>query len=129
MISNGYANAGAVLFLLTAIITFGVLPMAGRTTWRIPIHLVVDFHTGEKACSGVVTNISEKGVFIRTSDLRCVSGPDFDITIPVDNGKLHIPGRLVRSMRNDGEIDGIGVELVNPPKDYLEFVENLLYQM
>jgi len=101
--------------------------MARRTTWRIPVCMGVEFYCGERAYSGTVTNISEKGMFIATGEKSFPDGSQVKVSIPLKNEILSVPGRLIRSVKKKGNGEGIAVALLNPPEKYLEFVENLLY--
>jgi len=101
--------------------------MARRTTGRIPIRLNVILSSGSRVCPGTVTNLSEKGMFISAEVTGLPEDSHFDISIPLKNEVLHVPGRLVRLSKVNGSCNGIGIELVEPPQDYLDFVEDLLY--
>lgn len=101
--------------------------MARRINLRIPILIGVEFYCGKKACSGTVTNLSEYGMFI-TSDAECFpEGSEVKISMPLKNEILTLPGMLIRSVKMEGDRTGIGVELLDPPRKYLDFIENLLY--
>lgn len=82
---------------------------------------------GSRVYSGTVTNISEKGMFIDTGVSGFAEDSKFEISIPLKEGILHVPGKLVRLSKINGGSNGMGVELMDPPQNYLEFVENLLY--
>jgi len=101
--------------------------MARRTTWRIPIRLSVIFNSGSRVSHGTVTNISEKGMFISAEVTGFTEDSQFEISIPLKGEVLHVPGRLVRLSKINGSNNGIGVELMDPPQNYLDFVEGLLY--
>ncbi len=101
--------------------------MARRSTWRIPIRLSVILNCGNRVSPGTVKNISETGMFISAEVTGFAEDSKFDISIPLKEGVLHVPGKLVRLSKINGSGNGIGVELINLPQDYLEFVENLLY--
>lgn len=100
--------------------------MARRSTWRIPIRLSVILNCGSRVCPATVTNLSETGMFI-SEVTGFAEDSQFDISIPLKEGVLHVPGKLVRLSKINGSKNGIGVELMDPPQNYLEFVENLLY--
>ncbi len=101
--------------------------MARRATWRIPIRLKVILKSGGRVCPGVALNISENGMFINTDDPACPDSNQYDISIPVEDGTLQVPAKLVRLSKNNGGHEGIGVKLLNPSENYLTFVENLLF--
>lgn len=101
--------------------------MARRTTWRIPIRLNVVINSGNRVSQGTVTNISETGMFISAEMNGLVEDSRFDISIPLKEEVLHVPGKFVRRSKDNGSNDGIGVEIKDPPQNYLDFVEDLLY--
>ena len=101
--------------------------MAKRVTWRIPIRLNVKVHSGGRECAATVTNLSEHGMFISTDDSGLCEHSECDISIPVTEGTLHVPGKLVRQSKVNDGCEGIGVEIIDPPQKYLDYVENLLY--
>jgi len=101
--------------------------MARRSTWRIPVRLSVILNCGSKVAPGTVKNISETGMFISAEVTDVAEDAKFDISIPLKEGVLHVPGKLVRLSKMNGSCRGIAVELLDPPKNYLDFVENLLY--
>lgn len=101
--------------------------MARRATWRIPIQLNVRLIMGGKVSTGTVKNLSENGMFISADETDFDKDSECFISIPVDNETLNVPGKLVRIIRENNSHGGIGVELMDPPKKYLDFVENLLY--
>ncbi|MEN8263744.1 MAG: PilZ domain-containing protein [Nitrospirota bacterium] len=100
--------------------------MAKRASWRIPINLNVLFNCCDKGCSGTITNLSEGGMFISTHEMCFPVDSQFEVSIPWDNEMIYAPARLVRSADANNGHNGIGVELMNPPQSYLNFVDNLL---
>ena len=91
---------------------------------RIPASIKVRFFSGTTTYYGTVTNLSEKGMFISTK-VSFPMQPQLKILIPLKDEILRIPA-LVRSFGKSGNnYNGIGVELLNPSRDYLEFVGSL----
>lgn len=64
-----------------------------RTSTRIPYHLEVNLYGEHHFCSGVVTNLSDGGIFIETYYFF-----DLDVEVKVDmdlpSGRLWITGRV-----------------------------------
>jgi len=100
-----------------------------RKAVRIVKRLEVKFHTaGEN--TAITCDLSENGLFIRTN-----KGVDAGNVI---NIKLHLPnmqelfltGRVVRSIKDSaitgGSKNGMGIQLINPPQDYINYVHSLL---
>ena len=100
--------------------------MATRASWRIPININVRLHCCDKGCFGYVTNLSENGMSITTHELCFPKESEFEIIIPLKEETLYASVKLARSVKSDFDDHGIGVELLNPPKKYLNFVNNLL---
>lgn len=95
-----------------------------RVIERVPVSIKVRLLDGETEFSGTVKNLSEKGMFIST-----------ELSFPVEQqlkiiffmNKEFLPLSVnIRSLNKTGDIyNGIGVELINPPQDYIEFVSSL----
>jgi Tfp pilus assembly protein PilZ len=103
--------------------------MARRTTWRIPMRLDVRFNYYDKLYSGTVTNLSEAGMFISTHEKCFSKHSNCEITIPLKKEKLHVSARIIRLVNTTDKYKGVGVKLLNPPKNYLDFVDNLIYSL
>lgn len=98
--------------------------MKKRAVERIDKNINVTFISAGTEYSGIMMNFSQKGMFICT-----------DVNVPIRNQiKIHIPVRKevlkvlaeVKSFTNSGDVqNGIGVELINPPQDYLIFIDSL----
>lgn len=101
--------------------------MVRRVSWRIPIQIHVTLYCGSRTYSGTVTNISESGMFIRSDEMILPKGSQFNVSIPTKEETLDVPVKLIRNVKKDDVYEGMGVELLNPPKGYLDFVENLLF--
>ncbi len=101
--------------------------MNARSSWRIPIRLNVKLTIRDKVYTGTATNISESGMFISTDETGFSKDSLFDISIPVKEGELHVPGRLIRSAKINSGSEGIGIKLSEQPQGYLDFIENLLF--
>jgi hypothetical protein len=74
---------------------------------------------------GVVTNISDNGMFISTSGMNFPFESKLEILMPTGHKVLKIPVEVTRMIKSDNLYDCIGVRLISPSQDYLEFVSNL----
>jgi hypothetical protein len=78
---------------------------------------------------GIIKNISEKGLFIDTKTRSFPRDSLLELYIPVKGKDLYIQAKFSniawRRMLSDDTCDAIGIELSNPPREYLEFVESL----
>jgi len=72
--------------------------------------------------SGTILNLSEKGMFIGTRKrfpLNVISV----IMMRLKDKLLQIPIKIKRAAKPSGYYDGIGVELLSTPQDYLDFIK------
>lgn len=100
--------------------------MSRRTSWRIPTSVNIKCYRGNKEFPGTVTNISEKGMFINTNETSYPEDLQFQVTIPVKEDDLHLSVKLIRSVKTNSHYS-MGVELLNSPQRYTEYIDNLLY--
>lgn len=98
--------------------------MEKRTSKRIPANLEVKFLCGGSLCSGVITNISEDGMYIKTG-ITLPDEANFEVSISFEGHNLKVPVKFKRIVESIGYFDTLGVEVLNPTKEYLELVSNL----
>lgn len=103
--------------------------MAIRSSWRVPVRMNVTFHSGGNTYAGTITNLSEDGIFISTKSLNIPPDPEFKISVPIEQQMVHLPAKVVRTEKTNGHYSGIGVELLNPPQEYLDYVDRLMYSL
>jgi len=94
-----------------------------RAVERIPIQ--IDFHCFQMDCFGTIANLSETGMFISSNKITFPFKYQFNIYIPLKGDMLNIRVQVNRLNKAHGYYDGLGVELINPPLAYLEFVSYL----
>ena len=99
--------------------------MQKRLFDRIASHLKVSFDCCRTSCWGIVVNLSENGMFIRTEEIHLPFDMRFEIYMPLQKEILHIPVEVSRLKKSFGDYDGLGVKLLNPPQKYLDFINNL----
>ncbi len=93
-----------------------------RAFERIPTCICVKFFSGKSEHTGIILNLSEKGMFIGTK-VTFPLKPKLEILIPLKEEILKVQGKI-KSFGKAGKIyNGIGVELLNPTQNYLKFVE------
>lgn len=95
-----------------------------RAFKRVAANIDARFFFGNIFYSGMVLNISEKGMFINTK--KCLPFDSmFVIIIREDNTLLKVIAKVKRSSLGGGSCDGMGVELLSPSADYMKFVNRL----
>jgi hypothetical protein len=98
--------------------------MEKRASRRIHANLELRYPCRNKFCSGRVTNLSENGMFIDT-EMDFPVQSKFDILISLREDVLKVPVKISRLVKTDNIYKGMGVELLNLPKKYLEFLIKL----
>ena len=98
--------------------------MQRRAYNRVRTQLEAKFYCDDKVNFGVITNVSENGLFINTK-IDFPVNISFDLLIPLDDALLSIPVKISRLARSKGECSGIGVEVIDPPQNYLVYVGQL----
>jgi hypothetical protein len=100
-----------------------------RTHERIPTKLQARFFLGNTVYAGNITNLSEKGMFIST-DVSLPLNYRLEVLVRLKGNVLKIPARIRRSVQSDNHLlldsgHGMGVELTNFPRAYLQYVNTL----
>ena len=98
--------------------------MEKRSFERIDADVDVRFSYGYIFYTGNITNLSERGLFIRTKN--CL--PDNSLILimyRVEDELLKILARVKRSIKSNRYNDGMGIEVLNPQSKYHDFVNNM----
>jgi desulfoferrodoxin (superoxide reductase-like protein) len=98
--------------------------MKERTFERMTTSLRVNFSIGNEIHSGTLTNLSKNGMFIITKNCLPLKSK-FDILIPSDEGVMSVSVKVRRLWKVSNDDDGMGVELLNPSKQYIEFFNSM----
>jgi len=96
---------------------------------RKPVRLEARLFWGKTAYPGIVTSVSEKGMFICTK-MSPPSNSVLEAVLHIKDKCLKVPVNVRWTIRMDdsGDSDensGIGVELLDVPPQYLDFFNNL----
>jgi len=100
-----------------------------RRAKRISKRLEVKFHSTSEN-TAITDDLSENGLFITTSK-GMEAGNSIDIILHLPNSEeLYIKGRIIRNSKampgiNNGEKVGMGIELMNPPQDFINYVRSI----
>ncbi|NOZ67753.1 MAG: PilZ domain-containing protein [Deferribacteres bacterium] len=98
--------------------------MEKRSCERIPVSLEANFYCDNTECRGTVTNLSETGMFINTK-IEFPFDLNFELHLRLNGKILKTPVKISRIERTDNTYGGIGVRLLNPPENYLKFLDRL----
>ncbi|MBI5408222.1 MAG: PilZ domain-containing protein [Nitrospirae bacterium] len=85
-------------------------------------NIAVRFYCGDTDYSGIIKNLSENGMFISTKQMSFPFDPVIEIFIPLKEKLLRVPVKVCRMTKSKDVFDGIGVQLLDDHKDYLELV-------
>lgn len=98
--------------------------MEKRDSRRIRANLRLKYPCRGTLCSGTAVNLSESGMFIDT-EMDFPVQSRFDILIPLRGDALKVPVKISRLVRAGNRYNGMGVKLLDLPKEYLEFLIKL----
>ncbi len=101
--------------------------MERRSHERLPSKVKARMFYGNIFYTGKVTDLSEKGVFVSTK-MNFPLNTVFILVVLVNNHTLKILSRVKRALRaeydRDGAKSGMGIELLSPPLEYMEFIRD-----
>ena len=98
--------------------------MEKRASERVPANLEVKFFCSDMFYSGIVTDLSEHGMFIRTG-LCLPFESKFEIFFHLKEEIIKVPVTVKRIQKTEGFYDGMGVNLLKHTKRYLEYLDHL----
>jgi hypothetical protein len=87
--------------------------------------LKVRFRNCNTTYSGIVRNLSKNGLLINVKEMCFPFESEFEILMYVHNDILNIPVKLLRIQMSPHGYDGLGVELIDPPQKYIDFIERI----
>ncbi len=98
--------------------------MNRRAFKRTETHLPVKYFCESSIYTGTIKNISENGMCIFTSNfLPCSNSLEIHMPLQEEVSQLYVKIRRIEKV-NDSELY-VGIEVINPPKNYIDFVESL----
>lgn len=98
--------------------------MNRRSFDRVDMSLPVKYVCEDTLYSGTIKNLSENGMFIKTGNfLPCINW--IEIFVPLDEEISRFFARIRRIEKIDDANFSIGIELLDPPNSYMDFVGNL----
>jgi len=96
-----------------------------RSSKRFPLNLNSNFICSNRDYTGTVTNISETGMFISSRDMSFPNEAKFEVQLDINNECLNLPVKMCRLTISPDLDDGMGVEILNPPQNYLILIDKL----
>ena len=98
--------------------------MHKRSSERVPSSLLVKFVHSDSMCYGIITNVSEKGMCIKSGVcLPCNSTAN--LLIPMKDEHLEVAAEVKWVKETNDFYDAMGVELSSPPDRYFQVLENI----
>jgi hypothetical protein len=97
--------------------------MEKRAFERVPIHLNVRVLNDGSLHNGLMTNLSEQGMYVITG-AHLSSGLNIEVFIPFNDDQLKVPIKIVRTKKTGYLFDGFAAELLNSSQDYIEFAHS-----
>lgn len=98
--------------------------MQRRAFERIPVDFKIRYFLGDVACNGNVTNLSENGMYIDTA-IDFPFDSNFELVLPYEDEVLQLSAVIRRLVKCEEGYKGMGVELKDPPDNYLRLVKEL----
>ncbi len=99
--------------------------MERRAYQRTPTYLYARYFYGNLSYTGIITNLSENGMYIKTRKCLPVISKS-KVLIPLIDDVLKVPVEIKRVIRMDnGMCKGMGIELLDRSQNYLELVGSL----
>ena len=99
--------------------------MNRRAFKRIYGNLNARFFYDDSMYTGTISNLSGNGMYIEMDMCLYYYKSRFNVQLLLINKSLEIPVKISRLVEKHGFYYSMGVELVVPPKEYLEFVASL----
>ncbi|MBI5026073.1 MAG: PilZ domain-containing protein [Nitrospirae bacterium] len=99
--------------------------MQPRGAKRVIKRLEIKFYAGGASYTGITSNLSESGLFIRTFR-GVVPGSILDMELMLPDGNvLKLSGKVIRTVKTQfrSEKNGMGIKLIGHPDQYLEFLK------
>jgi hypothetical protein len=97
--------------------------MEKRAFQRVPVR--IEFQCCNIDFYGIIANLSANGIFIKSKKITFPLESQFDICIPLKKNPLNVRVKINRITQSNGYYNGIGVEVLEPPRKYLELVNSL----
>ena len=102
--------------------------MERRAFERCDASIQVKYYSADDLYEGIVENVSEAGMFIRTENfLPCMKS--LEVLMPLEYEIACIRVEIRRIEKMDDENLNMGVEITEPAESYLRYVQGLVYAL
>ncbi len=98
--------------------------MSKRPFHKIRSNLKIKFFCSHSFCAGTLTDLSEKGMLIETK-MTIPFDRIFDVVICLRERLIRVHVRFRKLIGNNKSYDIMAVDVLNPQKDYLEFINDI----
>ncbi len=98
--------------------------MRKRTYYKIPSPLKVRFFCSHSFCAGTATSLSKRNMVIETKMALPLNG-QFNVIICLREKLIKVPVKLKKMIGSNNSYDVMAVEILEPQKDYLDFVNSI----
>jgi len=102
--------------------------MKKRAFERVTSSHRLSFSYNNTVHTGIVTNLSENGMRINTNNCPPHKSK-FDVLFPIGEDVLTLPVQVKRLVKRQDVTDAMGVEIMNPSMQYLQFVKKLRWEV
>ena len=99
--------------------------MERRAHRRISANIKVEFNCNNICYRGTVLNLSKNSMLVITGGMCFPFDSKFEMIFPLKIEILNIPVKVSRLSRRGDIYDGIAVEIINPPTQYIAFLNTL----
>ena len=99
--------------------------MNRRSHERFNTRLRVEFDCNNTICCSAAINLSENGMPWITAEILFPLDTEFEIFLHLKEKVLVVPAKVCRLIKTENIYDAIGIELINPPQAYFEYVDSL----
>ena len=126
------------LRIVLLVVQFGVeicynCGMERRTSRRTSVHLKAERISGSKKYNVFIEDISESGIHLITAPSEAykkyIPGTEIDVRLLLPGGeRIRLSCRIAWSFHRlppEKEVDSIGLEIIDPPLKYVEFIRTL----
>ncbi|GBD96779.1 MAG TPA: PilZ domain-containing protein [Nitrospirae bacterium] len=101
------------------------IPKERRAFERFPANLDARLFYGNLIYTGMVKNLSQNGMFVSTK-VNFPLNSEFIMVVLLNNRTIKLPVKVRRKVRKESGYyskmdDGIGVELLEPPQNFLDY--------